>query len=310
MNGSSNGGTRVSEATRKRVLQAAKDLGYTPNAVALALRGQRTNIIGYYTGYESLDAHDPFIATVLNGLQHSCIRHHQDLLIFGSFERSSVDDIYSSLAGGKIDGLVVLPTPKSPLMDKLLHSHLPVVCIANSQPKTPSVVVDDCKGSYLLAQYLAGQGHRRIHYRADALYHTSPVRRHDAFLQAATELGLTVTVNDQSVDGHIIPQEIELFTQTPLDSRPTVVVSWVDSHAYVFLEDCEKLGIHIPGDLALAGFDGVVPSVRPAYRLTTIRAPWLEVAATAVDLLIDLIDGKEVEREVMLPVELVIGDTA
>ena len=310
MNGSSNGGTRVSEATRQRVLKAAKDMGYTPNAVALALRGQRTNIIGYYTGHESLDVHDPFIATVLNGLQQSCHHHHQDLLIFGSFERSSVDDIYSSLAGGKIDGLVVLPTPKSPVMDKLLNSHLPIVCIANSQPETPSVVVDDCTGSYLLAQYLVDKGHQRVHYRADALTHTSTVRRRDAFLQAATELGLTLTVSNESSDGHITRREVELLTQSAPEERPTVVVSWVDSHAYVFIEDCEKLGIRIPDDLALAGFDGVSLGVRPAYKLTTVHAPWLDVAATAVDLLMDLIDGKEVEREIMLPVELLIGDTA
>jgi len=310
LNGSAHGGTRVSEATRQRVLDAARELGYAPSAVARALRGQRTNIIGYYTGHESLNVLDPFTGTVLNGLQKSCRQHHQDLLIFGSFERSSVDDIYASLAGGKIDGLVLLPTPHSPVMDKLLNSHLPIVAIANPVPNLPSVTIDDLSGSHLLANYMARQGHRHILYRGDYLPHSSTVRRCEAFLAAAGELGLRVTFSAESRDGHITPAEVELLTRAPAADRPTAVVSWVDSQAYVFIEDCVRLGIRVPDDLAVAGFDGIDLQIRPAYRLTTIRAPWEVVAATAVDLLMNLIDGEEVEREIMLPVTLVIGETA
>src|SRR5690554_4032607 len=88
---SPNGGTRVSERTRERVLAAAQQLGYAPNAIARALRGERTNIIGYYAGYEPLDAHVPFTAAILQGLQQSCRKNHQDLMIFGSFARDTVD---------------------------------------------------------------------------------------------------------------------------------------------------------------------------------------------------------------------------
>src|SRR5689334_7786283 len=105
------GGTRVSAATRLRVVEAAHQLGYAPNAIAQALRGERTNIIGYYAGYEALDAHDPFTAAILQGLQQSCRDHRQDLMLFGSFERDTIDSIYATLMNGKIDGLVVLPTP-------------------------------------------------------------------------------------------------------------------------------------------------------------------------------------------------------
>lgn len=310
LNGTAHAGTRVSEATRQRVLKAANELGYAPSAVALALRRSRTNIIGYYTGYESLNAHDPFTGTVLNGLQVSCRQHHQDLLIFGSFERSSVDDIYAALAGGKIDGLVLLPTPHSPVMDKLFNSHLPIVAIANPTPNLPSVTVDDFTGSQLLARYLAEQGHRRILYRADHLIHSSTIRRCEAFLAEAQTLGLQVTVSRESPDGYITPHEVTLLTTSASTDRPTAVVSWVDSQAYRFIEDCKTLGIRIPEDLALVGFDGAAMDIPPADRLTTIRAPWKTVAETAVNVLMAMIEGQEVEREIMLPVTLSIGDTA
>ena len=310
LNGSAHAGTRVSEATRQRVLQAAHELGYAPSALALALRRQRTNIIGYYTGYETLRAHDPFTGTVLNGLQTSCRQHQQDLLFFSSFERDSVDDIYASLAGGKIDGLVLLPTPHSPVMDKLYESHLPVVAISNPMPNLPSVTVDDRTGSQLLARYLAEKGHRFILYRADHLAHTSTLRRRDAFLEEAQLLGLQVTVHAESNDGTITPAEAALLTADTATDRPTAVVSWVDSHAYKFIEDCTRMGIRVPDDVAVVGFDGVVFDLPLAYHLTTIRAPWAAAAETAVDVLMDLIDGKDVEREIMLPVTLSIGDTA
>lgn len=307
LNGSSRAGTRVSDATRRRVIDAAKELGYTPNAIALALRGERTNIIGYYSGYEFLDAHDPFNATILNGLQRRCHMHRQDLLIFGSYQRNSVEEVYASLVNGKIDGLVLLPTPHSPVLDQILQSHLPVVAVANPVPNIASVTVDDSTGSHLLAEYLAQKGHKRIWYRADSARHTSTIRRLDAFLDAAEYFSLEVQVTSGEKNGALLPEEIAILKT---DVRPTVIVSWVDSHAYVLLEDLQKLGIRVPEDIALVGFDGIRLTVRPFCALTTVRAPWDVVAATAVDLLMKLIDGEKVDQETMLPVELEVGDTA
>lgn len=309
LNGSSRAGTRVSDATRRRVIDAAKELGYTPNAIALALRGQRTNIIGYYSGYEFLDAHDPFNATILNGLQRRCQMHRQDLLIFGSYQRNSVEEVYASLVNGKIDGLVLLPTSHSPVLDQLLQSHLPVIAVANPVANIASVTVDDITGSRLLAEYLTKKNHQRVLYRADPGEHTSTIRRQEAFLNAAESLGMAVKVSLGEKNGKLRPDEIAIL-RGPQDVRPTAIVSWVDSHAYSLLEELHLLGIRVPDDIAVVGFDGIRLKPRPFCTLTSIRAPWDDVAVVAVDLLMTLIEGEKVEQETMLPVELVIGDTA
>jgi DNA-binding LacI/PurR family transcriptional regulator len=300
-------GTHVSEATRQRILQAAQELGYVPNAIALALRQQRTNIIGYYTGYEGLNAHDPFTAEIINGLQRGTKKYRQDLLIYGSFVQRSADEIYAALASGKIDGLVMLPSPHSPELDKLIHSHLPIITVANSLPNVPAVVVDDVRGSQLLAEHLAQRGHRRVLYCSDAWNHTSTVRRQTAFQEAAAGLGMQVTVVPTDIDDVGLLQG--LYLDAPPHARPTAVACWLDTLAYELLEECRRLGIQVPGDLAVVGFDGIRPRFRPAYALTTIHAPWEDVAATAVELLLDLIEGKEVAQETVLPVELVVGET-
>ncbi|MEZ4868599.1 MAG: LacI family DNA-binding transcriptional regulator [Caldilineaceae bacterium] len=302
------GGTRVSPATRLRVLETAQQLGYAPNALARALRGERTNIIGYYAGYESLDAHLPFVAAILEGLQQSCRNYRQDLLLFGSFARDTVESIYATLTNGKIDGLIVLPTPRSPVMDRLFDSHLPIVAVANTHPAIPSVVVDDVAGSTMIAEYLAQQGHQHILYRAHPEVRTSTVRRCDAFLAATAERGMTVTVTHEGPDYALTTQESALL-HAPMGLRPTAAVCWMDLSAHRLLSDCEALGLRVPADLAIVGFDGIVQRIQPARTLTTIRAPWAAVAAQAVRSLLALLEGEEVAQETILPVQFVMGDT-
>ena len=229
------GGTRVSDATRQRVVAAAQQLGYAPNVMARALRGARTNIIGYYAGYEPLDAHIPFVAAILEGLQQSCRTYHQDLMLFGSFARHTVDSIYATLASGKIDGLVILPTPRSPVMDRLYESHLPVVAVANAHPAVPSVVVDDVAGSTLLADYLAQQGHRQILYRSPADDRASTLTRRTAFLDVATARGMTVTITHED-PGHALSAQERAILHAPAAQRPTAAVCWMELNAYRLLE--------------------------------------------------------------------------
>jgi DNA-binding LacI/PurR family transcriptional regulator len=304
------GGTRVSDATRRRVLDAAHTLGYAPNAWARALRGERTNIIGYYAGYEPLDAHMPFVAAILEGLQRSCRDHAQDLMLFGSFARDTVDSIYTTLAGGKIDGLIVLPTPRSPVMDRLFDSHLPVVALANAHPAVPSVVVDDAGGSQLIATHLAAKGHRRIWYRSPPDQRDSTVRRLESFLAVAAEQGMTVTVTHEADgDDHYLSAEELAILQQPAAQRPTAAVCWMDLSAHQLLAYCDEHGFAAPADLAIVGFDGIPQRISPRRRLTTVRAPWTTVAAKAVETLLALLDGEAVETELCLPVEFVVGDT-
>jgi DNA-binding LacI/PurR family transcriptional regulator len=300
--------TRVSEATRARILEAAHQLGYHPNARALALRRNRTGIIGFYTGYQ-LNAHDPFSAEVLNGLQRALQPHHLDLLVFGDFMGRTSDEIYASLANGKVDGLVMIPAPNKPLIVNLADSHLPVVAIADGMPDFTSVVVDDAGGSEKAVDYLASRGHSRILYRTDMFAHTSAVRRWTAFEQAASARGMAVTCTQPgNWDGSLSGDEQALLL-SPTDRRPTAVACWADSNAYALLDDCERLGIRVPEDLSVVGFDGIITRVRPARQLTTIRAPWGELTVKAVELLLALIEGEEVPQETVFPVELVVGDT-
>src|SRR5947208_6851017 len=184
---------RVSEPTRRRVLDAGRQMAYRPNAVARSLRRQRTHILGLYSGFGYLNAANPFLSDVIGGLQEACDAHGNDLLLHGIFTGRSVSDIHAELTDGRIDGLIVLSPPGDPLLELLARSHRPAVAMVDSVPVLPSVVVDDPAGGRLLVDYLAERGHRRLVFVNSARQLTSVVRRRAGVHEAAAALGLQVS---------------------------------------------------------------------------------------------------------------------
>lgn len=329
-------GTRVSEATRQRVLTAAKEIGYHPNSIARALAQRRTNIIGIYFGYGFSDPRHPFIAEISAGLQEGCNQHCKDLLIHGTFRGTSVDEIYSELSNGKVDGLVLYTPLDDPLVQKLAASHLPVIALADPVPSLPSVGVDDVTGSRLLAQHLASKGHRRVLYRNCPVALPSVVRRFAAFREAASASSMTLI---ESISGpidsvaesdladrekqprsiawkseertlqHGLSRDEEQILQLSPEHRPTAIACWEDGVAEDTLAECARLGLRVPEDMAIVGFNGIIYRRGPGKRLTTIDAHWSDVARTAVSLVVETLEGKPAPQETILPVDLLVGDT-
>ncbi len=301
--------TQVSEVTRKRVLEAARQLGYQRNAQALALRRQTTDIIGFYTGYNP-NLQDPFTAEVLNGIRQATVSIHKDLLVVGEYPGRSADNVLSLIMSSKIDGLVMIPAPHNPLMAEFAGTHRPVVTLADELPNVPAVVVDDARGSQLLVEHLARLGHHRILYRADPFNHTSAVTRLETFLELAPKYAMhaVITRTDQD-DSSLSQEEIEILSGSP-DARPTACMCWADISAYECVRGCLDMGLRVPEDVAITGFDGIQPRVPLAYNLTTARAPWREAAIRAVELLGRLMADEDVPARTVFPVELLVGETA
>ncbi len=303
------GNTRVSAATRERIVAAARDLHYQPNALARSLRRRQTNIIGLYMG-GFIDTRNLFLSEILSGLQEGCEQNRRDFLMHGTFRGDSTEDIYAELVNGKVDGLVLHVKLHDPLLPRLATCHMPIVAIVDPVPGVPSVTVDDDTGARLQARYLASKGHRRVLYGACPFPLASSIRRQEAFCDEASKLGMQASVAVARRDD-LIPSPVEhQYLNLPAGERPTAVVAWCDRFAYLFTEHVRNHGVNVPNDLAVIGFDGSTSVIPAAYRLTTVAAPWREVARTAVSLLISQNEGNTLPGETMLPVELVVGDTA
>jgi DNA-binding LacI/PurR family transcriptional regulator len=302
--------TRVSDATRQRILDAASELKYRPNAVARSLRRRRTSIIGLYNGYGYTDLANPFLSQVIAGLQRGCKEFRQDLLLHGMYRGSSADDIYAELANGMIDALVLFAPSSHPLAAHLAESHLPAISIAEPVPGLPAVLVDDAGGARQQAEHLAERGHRWALFQAPLQPMDAAERRFVAFSAAAEQRGLKVTrVHAADFDGSLGPEAQRLLAPAERD-RPTAIACWEDISAYRALSGCLQMGWRIPDEIAIVGFDGMVPFTEPLWKLTTVRAPWQEVAYTAMKLALDAVEGREVPERTVLPTELAVGNTS
>ncbi len=307
----SQGGTRVSEATRQRILEAVATLQYRPNAVARSLRRRQTDIIGVYVGYSTFSAEVPFVGQLLTGLQTGCAAHRKDLLLHSLFQQASVENIYSELADGKIDGIVVFAAQNDPLVAQIIASRLAVAAIVEPIPAVASAVADDAGAGRQMLHHLAEKGHRRILYRQGGSGSISLSRRYESFCREAERAGIQVlTLHASETPDPLTEAEVNCLSG-PKSKRPTALVCFADYAAFVILEDLRLRGIRVPHDLAVAGSDGIQISFmpKPAYDLTTIRIPWQKVAENAVNLLVAQMQGKEVPPETVLPIELNLGTT-
>ncbi len=306
------GNVRISETTRVRILEAARQLGYTPNEVARSLRRQRTDIIALYCGYGYLNASLPFLSEIIGGVQEGCDECHKDLLLHGVFRGQSVDDIHLACVSGKTDGLILNAAPMDPLVQKLAASHLPVVAIIDPIDGLPSVSVDEMLGARLTTSYLARAGYRRIVYFARGWKPplVSVERRLAAFVQCAAEYNLDVEICGLK-DLNDLSNEALLSLIKPIGvAYRTAAVCWNDAVAYDLLARLIPIGVKAPEDVGLIGFDGLGTQLDGVMRLTSVRAPWAQVARIAVNLLCSRINGEPVPSETVLPVELCEGHTA
>jgi DNA-binding LacI/PurR family transcriptional regulator len=314
LNGSGKHNIRVGQDTRARILSAARHVEYRPNAIARALSSKRTNIIGLYSGYRYLDPRNAFFAEIVGGLQEGCLEHRKDLLLHSVFRGDSVEDIYSELMDGRIDGLVMNAPPEDPLVERLAASHLPVVVVADAVPSLPSVVVDDMQAARLTFDHLAGRGHMRLLYLDVDRRVGSAERRRDAYHRVALGKGLDLLVWRAPSGTEETDTLLDSWREMPSSRRPTAAVCWNDIAAHELLANCHRRGVRVPEELAVVGFDGDPNPTAFRWRLTTVRAPWAAVARTALKLLVARIEGEtgeegESAREITLPVEFIAGDS-
>ncbi|MDX1934418.1 MAG: LacI family DNA-binding transcriptional regulator [Capsulimonadales bacterium] len=304
---------RVSEDTRRRILEAVRELDYNPNAIARSLLGGKTNTLGFYRHDTLLSG---FHAEIVAGLQAGCLEARRDLLLYGAFQGKTTAETYAGLVDCRADGLAILLFPDDPLIELLRESRLPVVAVADAVPGIPSVTADDVLGGTMTAAHLHERGHRNVLYFARVRPPVSCERRYRAFVAEAERRGLRVitqAVNDLTPPDWGIPDwrsdEIRRLFSGPERDRPTAVVCWSDVGAGGVLRQCERYGLRIPEDLALVGFDGVAIDGTRIANLTTIRAPWGDVARTAIRLLVRRIEGEIIPEETPLPVTLLQGTT-
>lgn len=316
LNGSKSG-TKVSEETRRAILEVARELNYRPNAVARSLRRQRTGIVGLFSGYEGIDPRNPAAAEILRGLQVGCARQGLDLLLYSADAGHSAEQIVANLADGRLDGLIVTALPGHPIARLLAQERLPVVAIVDRLPGIASVVADAEATGRLQARHLHDRGHRRVLYAPSDFPFPSALDRQAVFAEEAGRLGIEVEVGPP-VAGHVARDRADAGAQRRDEriverllrpDRPTVLQCWDDLAAYRLASGLAAHGVRVPQDVAVAGHGGGLTSVEPRWSLTTIRVPWQALGEAAVATLHAAIQGAAHPQTTILPIEPLAGTT-
>jgi len=291
--------TRVSEATRVRIREAADSLQYHPNAIARGLARRRTNTVGVLFGVlSSTDAFaNPYASGLLQGIVNESAARDFDVLLYTEYwrdaERSAV-----RFRDGRSDGMILIaPLTDTDMVPGLASLPMPLVAIspdpATRPGHVPCVDVDNVAGIRFAVEHLAGLGHRRIaHLMGNENVASVPLRR-AAFCTAMAAVGLEVP------PGYLVPCTYDASTVPDVLPRvlalpepPTAIVAGNDNIAIAVLETARNLGIDVPGALSVVGFDDIPSSEKVTPKLTTVRQPLTEIGREAARLLLDRIDGR------------------
>jgi DNA-binding LacI/PurR family transcriptional regulator len=300
-------GASVSEVTRAKVEDAARKLGYRPNAIARSLITRRSHMIAVVMSY--LDNH--FYPVVLEKISQRLQRDGYHVLLFIADTRD-VDTVLSDILQYQVDGLVLASISlSSALALRCSEAGIPVVLFnrtARESQNCSSVTSDNYEGGRLIARHLVETGHERIAFIAGTEDTSTNLDRERGFLDCLAEHGRRCFA--RAVGNYDFEQAKtaarHLFAGSSLN-RPDALFVANDHMAIAVMDTLRiELGLRIPLDLSVVGFDNVRQAAWGSYQLTSVEQDADAMIEATTQLLLNQIDGEVKSSSVVLPARLVV----
>lgn len=299
------GSEAVSAKTRQKVEAAAHELGYAPSQIARSLISQRSRMIAVIATDLSNRAYSEILFYLGKEIQESGNR----MLVFTMPSDDDAGTTLRDVLAYHVDGIVSSAVLDEAFLDLCHRQKVPVV-LFNRMPRSPyasAVACDHASGMGLLIDHLANAGEGPIVFLAGP--ESAPVSRErlSGARAALARHGLSIDQvfhSDFSFQGGRTGAH-ELMAAA---KRPRTILCANDTMALGAMDECRYgLGLSVPGDVAIAGFDDVAQAAWPSYDLTTLRQPIRRMAHTAVRLLTEQIEGDSAlgERR-LLAAELIV----
>lgn len=297
-----NNSTKVGEATRARIQQIINDLNYHPSAQARGLAGGRSFLLGMI--YDNPDA--LYINDIQRGVLDVCRELGYELVVHpcDMHSESLIVEAVGFVSHSKLDGVLILPpvSENNDLAGALHKSRMNYVRLASvALDKAENVVIsNDRSAAAAMADHLVSLGHQRIGYITGPLDMKSTTERLDGFLDELQKLGNKLDPEMIANGDYTYESGVEcarkLLTKP---NPPTAIFASNDEMAVGAIKAAREMGLTLPDDLSVAGFDDSILASRSYPALTTIRRPVREMAGLATAKLIAAIDGREEDARVM-----------
>lgn len=315
---------RIPEETKRRILEAVRELGYHPNAVARSLAHKQTHAIAIVMQYPALfSGWSGFTNELMHGVTDAAVRLGYDVMLHTRSARrdwqiESMDDVQrevANLTDGRVDGALLLRDREDPLACALHERGFPNVLMFAHVDNANQWYVDcdNIAGARLATEYLLSHGHQRIVHLAGSERSCAGMERRIGYRLALEQAGIAVQpewIVEVGSPVEDFATAVRLFRQ-PAAVRPTAVFAWSDDTAIQMMRYLKAEGLRIPGDVSVIGFDstGLCDHVDPP--LTSVRQPVYDMAAQALSLLSQKLHGvvPDVTQVRVLPELVVRGST-
>ena len=299
---------KVSEERRARVLEAARQLGYRPNAMARNLASRRTSTVGVLLN----DFHNPFFAEIVDGIERAASDRGYRVL-FNTGDRHPRGE-QSALEGWlelRVDGAILVGPCLDTARIVAASRILPLVVV--SRPlrgkAVDTIATDDRRGASIVVEHLAGLGHRQI-VHVDGGRAAGAAMRRAGYVQAMRRLGLADHI--QIIGGEFTDlagaRAIDLLLKE--GDLPSAIFAANDFMAAGMLDRLQERDVRVPEDISLVGYDNTSLAALHYVSLTTIDQPRFEMGRLAIEMLLARIadPGRRPERRLLSP-SLVIRRT-
>lgn len=302
----------VSQATREKILETVKELGYKPSTIASALAGKNTNSIVVLIP----DIDNPYYSEVLRGAENEAYERGYRLLICNTENNEEKERAYLlSLQQKEMDGLLIATGTTDPqTLKKLMAENIRIVLMGREIPgfDLACVRTDNFKGGYLAGKHLVELGHRSLGVITESLRIRANLDRLHGFESALKEKGLhyhlfsteqSGTTSEQYGIDSGTQQALELLSQHPI----TGLFASNDQFAVGALQACKKLGKRVPEDVSIVSYDDTVFSKIVSPTLTAVSISIYDAGRKTASLMIDAIEnGIQPTSKVIIDPTLVI----
>lgn len=292
--------------TKRKIVEAAKEMNYHPNLLAQSLRISRSKTLGVIV--PEITSH--FFASCISGIQDAANKRGYNVMICQSNESLEQEKAnIRTLVSSQVDGLLISLSRETNQFDhlyELYNREINFVLFDRVHEEIPvsKVTFNDAGGAYQVVKHLLENGSRRIVYVSgpEDLYISK--KRKEGYLKALEEFDLVfdsdlVKISDLTTQDNIkIASEI-----AEMQPRPDAVFCMIDPVAVDVLTQWKTLGVKVPGDIALAGFTDNPTAAVVEPPLTTVAQPGYEMGKLAVSHLLDQLDGIASEDPISIVLE-------
>lgn len=303
----------ISAATKMKIRQIARELGYTPNSSARALATSKSWLIGIlYNEDQGLGIRHPHFSEIIEKFKERIEEAGYEIIFIGNRIGERHNSIYEHCLYRGVDGVFIANLPSVNGIVELINSNIPCVASEAVSDRITSVISDNVEGSKKAVDYLFSLGHKRVAHIAGPLTSASGQER---------IMGYKISVTSHNIDyGDSMIEVAEQYNfksgyeamQRLLErsSPPTALFCASDLLACGAIAAARERGLFVPEDISIIGFDDIELAAYVVPSLTTVRQDRAQIGQTCAEILLRILDGANLcPKTIRIPTRLIIRNS-